>query len=90
LSPEDFESASVKPPPIACFGGRIVKSTKIEFELEEDLDVSLPPWKGSFSLGDFDLGLEALEDRDMSEHPLRRSGSMDFGFDSVSSLFDME
>jgi hypothetical protein len=90
LGPGDLKVADVKPTPIALFGAKNVKSTQLEFDLEDlDVDLDIPTWKGSFSIGDMDRGLDEFDDHDVSEQILRRSESAQFELGG-SSLFDFD
>jgi hypothetical protein len=96
ITSADLEPSDVKPPPIRKFfvtkAMAPLTTRKIELDLEDmfpdvpDIDVS---WKVGFSLGDLDNGLDAFDDRDLSEHALKRSESAKLELDGTS-FFDIE
>jgi hypothetical protein len=67
-----------------------MRSTQLEFDLEDlDVDLDIPTWKGSFSIGDMEHGLGGFDDSDLSEQVLRRSESAQLELGG-SSLFDFD
>jgi hypothetical protein len=96
INASDLEPSEVQQPQIGKFFTTKVMTPlatrKIDFDLEDlfpevpDVDCS---WKVSFSLGDLDGGIDEFDERDMSEHALKRSESARLDMDG-GSFFDFE
>jgi hypothetical protein len=93
ITAEDWEGAK---PALPIFGTRAVRplSTKqIGFELEGVFQEDIEPmsaWKMSFSLEDFDVGMDDGRNQDLLEFGLKRSESARLDMDSAWSLFDIQ
>jgi hypothetical protein len=93
INASDLEPSAVKPPPMGKFfvtkGIAPLTTRRIDFELEE-LFTDVPEFdltcKVSFSLGDLENGLDDFDDRDLSEHAMKRSESAKLDLDGISFL----